>query len=93
VGVYGASQHGAVRLYKGDAGSRGEKTVSFALAPSQPAFLTKKREHEWKIEKGEFTVMVGAAADDIRLAGSFTVTADRFLPGKNRKFYTLGRVI
>lgn len=70
-----------------------KKTVIFALDPSQTAFLTRKREHEWKIEKGEFTVMVGAAADDIRLTGSFTVTEDRFLPGKVRKFYTLGSVI
>lgn len=67
-----------------------KKTVSFALHPSQTAFLTRKREHEWKIEKGEFTVMVGAAADDIRLTGSFVVTDDRSIPGKTRKFYTLG---
>ncbi len=67
-----------------------KKTVSFALDPSQTAFLTRKREHEWKIEKGEFTVMVGAAADDIRLTGSFRITADRVIPGKTRKFWCLG---
>ena len=67
-----------------------KKTVSFALHPSQTAFLTRKREHEWKIEKGEFTVMVGAAADDIRLTGSFKVNADLYLLGKTRRFYTLG---
>lgn len=68
-----------------------KKTVSFALDPSQTAFLTRKREHEWKIEKGEFTVMVGAAADDIRLTGSFQVKEDKILSGKNRKFYTIGK--
>ena len=67
-----------------------KKTVSFALHPSQTAFLTRKREHEWKIEKGEFTVMVGAAADDIRLTGSFKVNADLYLLVKTRRFYTLG---
>ncbi len=69
-----------------------KKTVCFQLDPSQTAFLTRKREIEWKIEKGEFTVMVGAAADDIRLTGAFRITEDRFIAGKNRKFYTLGEV-
>lgn len=69
-----------------------KKTVCFRLDPSQTAFLTRKREIEWKIEKGEFTVMVGAAADDIRLTGTFRMTEDRFIAGKNRKFYTLGEV-
>ena len=69
-----------------------KKTVTFVLDPSQTAFLTKKREHEWKIEKGSFTVMVGAAADDIRLTGTFAVTEDRIISGKNRKFYAVGNV-
>lgn len=70
-----------------------KKTVSFALDPSQTAFLTRSKEHEWKIEKGEFTVMVGAAADDIRLTGSFKVKEDKVIPGKTRKFYTIGKEI
>lgn len=69
-----------------------KKTVSFELHPSQTAFLTRKREHEWKIEKGEFTVMIGAAADDIRLTDSFTVTEDKIIPGKARSFYSIGKV-
>jgi len=68
------------------------KTVTFALDPSLTAFLTRKREHEWKIEKGSFTVMVGAAADDIRLTDSLIVTTDQVLPGKSRKFYSIGKV-
>lgn len=67
-----------------------KKTVSFALHPSQTAFLTRKKEHEWKIEKGDFTVMVGAAADDIRLTGSFAITEDRIIEGKSRRFWSLG---
>jgi len=68
-----------------------KKTVTFALHPSQTAFLTRKKEHEWKIEKGDFTVMVGAAADDIRLTGSFRITEDRIIEGKSRKFWSLAK--
>ena len=64
--------------------------VTFVLDPSQTAFLTRKREIEWKIEKGEFTVMVGAAANDIRLTDSFRIIQDRVIPGKGRKFWSLG---
>lgn len=67
-----------------------KKTVTFTLEPSQTAFLTNNREHEWKIEKGSFSVMIGAAADDIRLTGSFAVTADRIINGRDRKFYSIG---
>ncbi|MGN0998458.1 MAG: glycoside hydrolase family 3 N-terminal domain-containing protein [Faecousia sp.] len=66
-----------------------KKKVTFTLDPSQTAFLTKKREIEWKIEKGDFTVMVGAAADDIRLTASLRITQDRIIPGKDRKFWAL----
>ncbi len=69
-----------------------KKTVKFTLDPSQTAFLTRSREHEWKIEKGSFTVLVGAAADDLRLSGSFQVTEDKIIDGKRRKFYALGTV-
>lgn len=77
-----------VRLAPGE-----KKTISFAIDPSQTAFLTRKREHEWKIEKGEFTVLVGAAADDIRLQGSFTLTQDRIIAGKDRAFYSIGKEV
>lgn len=69
-----------------------KKTVLFTLHPSQTAFLTAKREHEWKIEKGKFTVILGAAADDIRMTGTFSITEDRVIKGKDRKFYTIGEV-
>ncbi len=69
-----------------------KKTVRFCVDPSQTAFLTAKREHEWKIEKGSFTVMVGAAADDIRLRGSFAVKEDKIIVGRERKFYSIGTV-
>ncbi len=68
-----------------------KKTVSFTLDPSQTAFLTRSREIEWKIEKGKFELMVGAAADDIRLTGAFTVTDSKIIEGKSRRFYTLCR--
>ena len=70
-----------------------KKTVQFTLHPSQTAFLTAKREHEWKIEQGDLTVIIGAAADDIRMTGTFRITEDRVIEGKYRKFYTMGKVV
>lgn len=69
-----------------------KKTVSFRIDPSQTAFLTGSREIEWKIEAGEFSVLVGAAADDIRLTGKFSVIEDRVIRGQERKFYAESRI-
>lgn len=69
------------------------KTVQFELNPSQTAFLTNRRQLEWKIEKGEFTVKVGRAANDIRLTDSFIVTRDAYIKGVDREFYCLGKVL
>ena len=66
------------------------KKVSFTLYPSQMAFLDE--DMRWKIEKGEFEVQIGASSEDIRLKDSFTVTQDAWLEGKDRKFYTLGKI-
>ena len=55
------------------------------------AFLD--RAMKWKIEKGRFLVMVGAASDDIRLEGSYTVTEDAFIDGKKRAFYAKAEIV
>ena len=60
------------------------KTVFFIVAPSLMAFTDE--DMRWKIEKGEIDVRVGASSDDIRLEGSFRITEDKWIPGKERKF-------
>ncbi len=67
-----------------------EKEVSFAVQPSQMAFLDE--DMRWKIEKGEFEVQAGSSSEDIRLRDSFTVTENAYLAGKNRAFYALGEI-
>ena len=69
-----------------------KKRVTFTLDPGQNAFLTRSREIEWKIERGEYTVMVGSSADHILLTDSFTVTADRFIEGRTREFWAEAEV-
>ena len=66
------------------------KKVTFALFPSQTAFLDE--DMRWKIEKGEFEVQIGSSSEDIRLKDSFTVTENAWLEGKERVFYALGKI-
>ena len=48
------------------------KTVNFTLTPMDLQLYD--RSSHWVVEPGRFTVMVGAASDDIRLQGNFTLT-------------------
>lgn len=61
------------------------KKVTFEINPSLMAFLDE--DMKWKIEKGEIQVLVGSSSNDIRLIGSFAVTDDMWIEGRNRKFY------
>ena len=61
------------------------KTVRFTMRPSQLAFLD--RSFRWKVEKGSFTVKLGASSEDIRLTDQFRITHDAFIDGKTRGFY------
>ncbi|MCA0453761.1 MAG: glycoside hydrolase family 3 C-terminal domain-containing protein [Chloroflexi bacterium] len=49
-----------------------EKTVTFALDVRHLAFYD--RDMRYAVEPGSISVMIGAASDDIRLNGSFTIT-------------------
>ena len=62
-----------------------QKTVCFTVDPSLMAFVDE--DGRWKIEKGGIGVLIGAASDDIRLEGSFTIAADRWISGRERAFY------
>ncbi|MCL1819667.1 MAG: glycoside hydrolase family 3 C-terminal domain-containing protein [Oscillospiraceae bacterium] len=68
-----------------------KKTVCFKLKASQLAFLD--REMRWKIEAGDYDVLVGVSSDDIRLRGGFRVTEDRHIEGKSRGFYAQAKVL
>lgn len=58
------------------------KTVRFIINPSQFAFLD--RNMQWKTEKGEYMIRLGASSEDIRLESSFSVTEDSRICGKSR---------
>ena len=54
------------------------------------AFLDE--EMEWKIEKGEIEVQVGASSEDIRLKDSFRISADRYISSRDRAFAAEARI-
>ena len=62
-----------------------EKKVNFRLGMSQLAFLDE--DYRWKIEAGRIDVMVGTSSDEILLTGSFRITEDAFIEGRDRAFY------
>ena len=66
------------------------KTVTFTVDPSVAAFLT--RDLKWKTEAGRFDVMIGSSSADIRLAGAYQLTGDRFLEGRDRSFFAEAKV-
>ena len=67
-----------------------KKTVVFTVEPSQMAFLDK--DMRWKIEKGTIEVEIGSSSDDIRLTGSYEVTENGWVAGKDRAFYAKAAV-
>lgn len=46
----------------------------------------------WKIEKGTIEVEIGSSSDDIRLTGSYEVTENGWVAGKDRAFYAKAAV-
>ena len=78
---------GFARVYL-EAGEK--KTVKFEVSPSQMAFLDDNM--QWKIEAGDIDVLVGSSSEDIRQRGTFRISKDAWIAGKERKFYALGEV-
>lgn len=68
-----------------------EKTVRFAMKPSQLAFLNKNM--EWLVEKGEIELQVGSSSEDIRLRDSFYITESKIVDGKTRGFYAAASTV
>jgi len=58
-----------VRLQAGES-----KTVTFTLMPEQLAYYQK--DDSWGVEAGDFDVMIGASAEDIRARGRFNLVSD-----------------
>lgn len=65
------------------------RKVEFRVRPSFLAFLDE--DMKWRIEKGRVLVMVGASSEDIRLEGSFVISASALTEGRNRQFAASGR--
>ena len=62
-----------------------KKQLSFRIKATQLAFLDK--ELQWIVEQGEYRIMVGASAIDIRLSDSFYLTETECIDPKQRGFY------
>ena len=62
-----------------------KKQVKFTVEPGQLAFLDK--DMRWKIEAGEFRVMIGSSSEDIHLEDCFAITDSLFIEGNERGFY------
>jgi len=63
-----------------------KKTVTFTLPMDLLAFYD--RDMRMVVEPGEFKVMVGSSSADIRLEGSFEVTAQRLVDPNSRRLAT-----
>lgn len=67
-----------------------DKTVAFTVDFSQMAFLDK--DMQWKIEKGEFEVRIGASSVDIRASDTVCLTEDAWINGRDRKMCAIAEV-
>lgn len=66
-----------------------EREIHFEVAPSVIAFLDASM--KWKIEKGFVDIKVGSSSADIRLQKCVRITEDKFIQGRDRMFYAIGR--
>ncbi|ACB74660.1 glycoside hydrolase family 3 N-terminal domain-containing protein [Opitutus terrae] len=81
VQLYLRDDYSSVTTY--DIALRGFARVTLAPGETKPVTFTLHRAHlelynrdgDWVVEPGRFTVMLGASSADIRLRGTFTVTA------------------
>jgi beta-glucosidase len=68
-----------------------KKTAVFKMKISQFAFLDA--DMRWKVEAGEMDIFVGASSDDVRLKGSFGISEDAYVEGRERGFYAETHIV
>ena len=61
------------------------KKVEFHFSPSQFAFLDE--DMKWKVEKGEYEILVGSSANDIYLNDTFIITENGYTTSSKREFF------
>lgn len=62
-----------------------KKRVTFTVSPDQTAFLDLAM--NWKVEKGEISVLVGSSSADIRCQDTFRITETAPVVGRKRRFW------
>ena len=62
-----------------------KKRVIFTVSPDQTAFLDLAM--NWKVEKGEISVLVGSSSADIRCQDAFCITETAPVVGRKRRFW------
>ena len=65
-----------------------EKTVTFTLPLHQLAFLDL--DMKWKVEAGKMQLLAGPSSNELPLCADFAITADTYVNGTDRGFFTLG---
>lgn len=75
-----------VGFYKIQLNNGQVKQIKFIVDYSQLAFLDENM--KWKIEAGDFDILVGSSAKDIRLTGESRIVKDQFINGQTRSFFS-----
>lgn len=61
------------------------RQIVFRVDASQTAFLDSNM--QWKVEHGRILVEIGSSSEDIRLRGSYSITEDLWIKGRDRAFW------
>ncbi|MBS6193785.1 MAG: glycoside hydrolase family 3 C-terminal domain-containing protein [Enterococcus hirae] len=67
------------------------KQIEFSISPSQFAFLDE--DMKWKIEAGEFDLLVGSSSNDIHLEEKFSISESKYMASKDRNFYASHKIL
>ncbi|WP_438780232.1 glycoside hydrolase family 3 N-terminal domain-containing protein [Enterococcus sp. DIV0187] len=67
-----------------------KKIIEFEIDLSQIAFLD--REYKWKIESGDYELLVGSSCNDIHLEDTFNISSNEYVTSTNREFYPVYKI-